>query len=307
LDDSEGLSLRNPHFVSVCLVSEFLFLPASAIAQVPSTDFPDIPLPPIIESLIGMPQAYTAGRKVHLDTLRREAEQVGLPPDIADAVVQVESAYVPGAVGGVGEVGLMQIRPTTAAMLGYRGTLAGLFEPETNIRYGVAYLGRAWQLAGGDLCRTLMKYRAGHGEERMTPLSVEYCRRVRTYLAAIGSPIAAGEDALSGAASASSSASRPAPSAIANTEAKLARPSPYYQTKSVTAGATTILPPQRPMKGLRVAAAVPSAEMRSLALAQEKEKRRKTRIRQMWAAHDARMQSIFAKVRPESLRIAAGI
>jgi hypothetical protein len=24
----------------------------------------------------------------------------------------------------------MQIRPTTAAMLGYRGTLAGLFEPE---------------------------------------------------------------------------------------------------------------------------------------------------------------------------------
>jgi len=253
-----------------------------------------------------MPQAYTAGRKAHLDAVRREAEQVGLPPDIADAVVQVESAYVTGAVGGVGEVGLMQIRPTTAAMLGYRGTLAGLFEPETNIRYGVAYLGRAWQLADGDLCRALMKYRAGHGEERMTPLSVEYCRRVRTHLAAIGSSIAAGEDALSGAASDSSNASRSASSAIASTEAKLVRPSLLPRTKSVTAGSATVLPPQRPMKGLKVAAALPAVEKRSLALAQ-KENRRRTRIRQMWAAHDARMQSISAKLRPEILRIATGI
>jgi hypothetical protein len=27
-----------------------------------------------------------------------------------------------------------------------------------------------------------MKYRAGHGEDQMTPLSVEYCRRVREHL-----------------------------------------------------------------------------------------------------------------------------
>ena len=283
-----------------------LVLPASALAQAPSADFPDIPLPPVIEGLIGMPQAYTPGRKAHLETIRREAEQVGLPPDIADAVVQVESAYDPGAVGGVGEVGLMQIRPTTAAMLGYRGTLAGLFEPETNVRYGIAYLGRAWQLADGDLCRTLMKYRAGHGEERMTPLSVEYCRRVRTHLAAIGSPIAAGGNALSVSTLGSLYASKPAPKATADTTGNLTPSSPSHRMKSAAAG-IKVLPPQRPMKGLRVAAAVPSAEMRSLALAQEKEKRWKTKIRQMWAAHDARMQSISAKLRPESLRIAAGI
>src|SRR4029453_10151459 len=35
-----------------------------------------------------------------------------------------------------------------------------------------------------------MKYRAGWGEERMSPLSVEYCRRARSHLAAIGSPLA---------------------------------------------------------------------------------------------------------------------
>jgi hypothetical protein len=282
-----------------------LFLPASALAQAPSADFPDIPLPPVIEGLFGMPQAHTPGRKAHLDTVRREAEQVGLPPDIADAVVQVESAYVPDAVGGVGEVGLMQIRPTTAAMLGYRGTLAGLFEPETNIRYGVAYLGRAWQLADGDLCRALMKYRAGHGEERMTPLSVAYCRRVRTHLAVIGSSIGAWGDALSVSTSAPSNASKTTPSTATNTAVKLPQRGPFHRIESVAAGAIQVLPPQRPMKELRVAAAVPSAEMRSLALAQEK--RRKMKIRQMWAAHDARMQSISAKLRPESLRISTGI
>jgi len=31
-----------------------------------------------------------------------------------------------------------------------------------------------------------MKYRAGHAEERMTPLSLEYCRRAREYLAQNG-------------------------------------------------------------------------------------------------------------------------
>jgi hypothetical protein len=287
-------------------VSGLLLLTASALAQTPSADLPDIPLPPVIEDLIGMPQAYTPKRKVHLDTVRREAEQVGLPPDLADAVVQVESSYVPGAVGGVGEVGLMQIRPATAAMLGYRGTLAGLYEPKTNIRYGVAYLGRAWQLADGDLCRALMKYRAGHGEERMTPLSVEYCRRVRVHLATIGSPIGAGGNALISSMSASLNAPKTAPSTAADTATNLSRLSPSHRMKSAAVG-IKVLPPQRPMKGLRVAAAVTSAEMRSLALAQEMESRRKTKIRQMWAAHNARMQSISAKLRPESLRISAGI
>jgi hypothetical protein len=45
------------------------------------------------------------------------------------------------------------------------GDLAELARPEVNIHYGVTYLSQAWRLTGGDLCRALMKYRAGHGEE----------------------------------------------------------------------------------------------------------------------------------------------
>ncbi|MGH6867277.1 MAG: transglycosylase SLT domain-containing protein, partial [Methylocella sp.] len=95
------------------------------------------------------------------------------------------------AIGGVGEIGLMQVRPGTAAMLGFKGDLAELARPDVNIHYGVTYLGQAWRLANGDLCRALMKYRAGHGEEIMTALSMTYCGRARAHLAAEGSPFAA--------------------------------------------------------------------------------------------------------------------
>ena len=104
--------------------------------------------------------------------VEQEVRKTGLPADVADAVVQVESNYDPSVIGGVGEIGLMQIRPGTAAMLGFRGSTEELAKPEINIHYGVAYLSKAWRLANGDLCRTLMKYRAGHGQEVMTPRSV---------------------------------------------------------------------------------------------------------------------------------------
>jgi len=124
--------------------------------------------------------------------VEQEVKKTGLPADIADAVVQVESNYNPRVIGGVGEIGLMQIRPQTAAMLGFRGSAEDLAKPEINIHYGVTYLSKAWRLANGDLCRTLMKYRAGHGENVMTPRSVNYCRRAKIHLAVLGSPLAEG-------------------------------------------------------------------------------------------------------------------
>src|SRR5215217_2037830 len=179
----------------MCIAATLTLPPATATAQaepdsVGTQEFPALPLPPAIEGLIGMPQTYTAARSTYLALITTEAEQRGLPPALADAVAQVESRYVANVLGGMGEVGLMQIRPQTAAMLGYKGEAAGLFEPETNVRLGVTYLARAWQLAKGDVCRALMKYRAGWGEERMTLRSVEYCRRARGHLASIGSPLA---------------------------------------------------------------------------------------------------------------------
>jgi soluble lytic murein transglycosylase-like protein len=308
---TKGQPLRNLNR-SNAIACAFVLCASSSVAETPDAEFPPSPLPPVIEGLIGMPQTNAQGRQVHLKTIRREAEQAGLPPDVADAVAQVESAYNPGAVGGVGEVGLMQMRPTTAAMLGYRGTLSGLFEPETNIRYGVMYLARAWQLADGDLCRALMKYRAGHGEERMTPLSIEYCRRARMHLATIGSPLGAGKIPSKVQASAPfSRMSRTVVKATIKAAAGVMVSTPAKREASASAEPTQVLPPQRPSKGLRLAMAGPPsvspAEARYLVFLQEKQKAQRARVRQMWAAHDARMRILSSKLRPESLRIASGI
>ncbi|MBL0406641.1 transglycosylase SLT domain-containing protein [Microvirga aerilata] len=125
-------------------------------------------------------------RSTYLPSITHEAAANGIPPALVDAVVRIESRYDPAAIGSVGEIGLMQVRPKTAELLGFQGTSAELAQPQTNLRYGVGYLAKAWRLASGDLCRTLMKYRAGHGSETMSALSVEYCRRARLHLASVG-------------------------------------------------------------------------------------------------------------------------
>ncbi|HVX78796.1 MAG TPA: transglycosylase SLT domain-containing protein [Bradyrhizobium sp.] len=122
------------------------------------------------------------GRAYYRALSAAEAKHNGLPPELADSVMAVESGYNPGAIGGAGEIGLMQILPSTARMMGFAGSLSDLAVPETNIHYGVAYLAQAWRLAGGDICTAVMKYRAGHGETRFSFLSVDYCLAVRAKL-----------------------------------------------------------------------------------------------------------------------------
>lgn len=150
----------------------FLAVHALGMASLP-------PVPPV--SAPAPPAADARAR--FLPLIAREIAGTGLPLAVADAVARIESGYDPTVVGSVGEVGLMQVRPTTAAMLGFRGTLAELAAPEMNVRYGVRYLAEAWRRADGDLCRALMKYRAGHGAEVMSPLSQLYCARAQAVLA----------------------------------------------------------------------------------------------------------------------------
>ena len=202
----------------------------AAATPAPATDAPapaprpaDVDAPPRAGPDAAAPTVEGAAPRAKFRALlQREAAKTGLPVDVADAVVAIESGYDPSVVGSVGEIGLMQVRPQTAAMLGFRGDDVELARPEVNIRYGVAYLAQAWRLAGGDLCRSLMKYRAGHGEEQMTPLSVEYCRRARAHLASAGSTQAA----LSGPL--------PAPSEAAPTRLRIARPGPRRGTEEAS-------------------------------------------------------------------------
>ncbi|HEY6631490.1 MAG TPA: transglycosylase SLT domain-containing protein [Rhizobiaceae bacterium] len=107
----------------------------------------------------------------------------GVSVDLAHAVITVESNYKPNSRGKAGEVGLMQIKPATARMMGYSGSVSGLFDPETNIKYGMKYLGKAKKLSDGSTCGTILKYNAGHGAKRMNPISRAYCNKVKRHLA----------------------------------------------------------------------------------------------------------------------------
>jgi soluble lytic murein transglycosylase-like protein len=115
--------------------------------------------------------------------ITRYASTYGVPLSLAHAVIRVESNYRSDARGSAGEIGLMQIKPATARMMGYSGSSKGLFDPDTNIRYGMKYLARAHELGGGDTCGTILRYNAGHAARRMNPVSAAYCSKVKRHLA----------------------------------------------------------------------------------------------------------------------------
>lgn len=125
-----------------------------------------------------------ASRGSYGDIIARYASAYGVPVSLAHAVIRVESNYRPGARGSAGEVGLMQIKPATARGMGYSGSVKGLYNPETNIKYGMKYLGMAHKLGGGSTCGTILKYNAGHGAKRMNPVSAAYCSKVKRHLGA---------------------------------------------------------------------------------------------------------------------------
>ncbi|MER9136221.1 transglycosylase SLT domain-containing protein [Mesorhizobium sp. M0830] len=118
----------------------------------------------------------------------RYAAIEGVPVSLATAVIKIESNYRPDIVGSAGEIGLMQIKPATARMMGYSGSAKGLFDPDTNIKYGMKYLAMARSLGGGTTCGTILKYNAGHAATRMNPVSAAYCGKVKVQMAALGSP-----------------------------------------------------------------------------------------------------------------------
>lgn len=127
----------------------------------------------------------TSNRKKYGSLVSRYAISNNVPLQLAHAIIVIESNYRPNAIGSAGEIGLMQIKPATARMMGFKGTAKQLFDPETNIKYGMKYLGKARKLGGRTTCGTILRYNAGHGAKRMNPVSAAYCVKVKRKMAAL--------------------------------------------------------------------------------------------------------------------------
>ena len=111
--------------------------------------------------------------------IAKHAKAHGVPYKLARAVVTVESGGRVNARGAVGEVGLMQLRPRTARGMGYKGKMKDLYNPDTNLAYGMKYLGEAYRRGGKSTCGAILKYNAGHYAKKWNPTSRKYCKRVK--------------------------------------------------------------------------------------------------------------------------------
>ncbi len=123
-----------------------------------------------------------SGRSRYSDLIAKHASTYGVPVKLAHAVVKIESNYRAGVRGGAGEIGLMQIKPATARLMGFRGSSRALYNPDTNLKYGMKYLAGAYKRSGGSVCGTVLRYNAGHGARRMNPISARYCRKAKRIL-----------------------------------------------------------------------------------------------------------------------------
>jgi soluble lytic murein transglycosylase len=100
-------------------------------------------------------------------TIVREAKRNNIDPMLVVAVIRCESSFNNYAVSHVGAMGLMQVMPDTGTYLAGKagfdlGRTTNLFDSETNVELGTAYLADLIQRFGS-IEKALVAYNAGPG------------------------------------------------------------------------------------------------------------------------------------------------
>lgn len=99
--------------------------------------------------------------------IRTYAQENGIPPAYAAAVILAESSYRPEVVSSADARGLMQLLPSTGKWIAGKYDDAfseeDLFDPQTNIKYGCWYLGFLMDRYDGDMRCSSSAYHAGQG------------------------------------------------------------------------------------------------------------------------------------------------
>jgi len=95
-----------------------------------------------------------------------ESSRYGLDPVFIMAVIAQESGFRPNAVGPVGEIGLMQLRPSTAEWIATRSGYhfwgaQTLYHPFVNIKLGIAYVANLRYSFSGRASQYVSAYNIG--------------------------------------------------------------------------------------------------------------------------------------------------
>lgn len=91
-----------------------------------------------------------------INYIRQVANRMGVPVDLALALVNQESGFNPNAISKAGAIGLFQLMPTTAAGLG-----VDPYNVQQNIEGGLRYLKQQLDRFGGNRQKALAAYNAG--------------------------------------------------------------------------------------------------------------------------------------------------
>ena len=91
------------------------------------------------------------------DWVNQYAPRYGLSPKLVNAVITQESGYSPSATSSAGAIGLMQLMPETASMLG----VTNPYDPLSNLLGGMSYLGGLVNHYHGNISLALAAYNAG--------------------------------------------------------------------------------------------------------------------------------------------------
>ena len=93
-------------------------------------------------------------------TINEASKKYSVPENLIKAVIKQESNYMPNAVSSKGAIGLMQIMPSTGALLGIEDK-ESLKDPYVNIMTGTKYLSQMLNRYDGRLDLSLSAYNAG--------------------------------------------------------------------------------------------------------------------------------------------------
>ena len=115
----------------------------------------------------------TARKSQVMAAVRTHARNAGISQSVALAVVRQESSFNPKARGSVGEIGLMQVKCATARSVGYKGSCKGLYNVNTNLKYGMRYLKKALKRG------SVGYYNAGIYAKRLPRQAKKYASSVR--------------------------------------------------------------------------------------------------------------------------------
>ncbi len=141
------------------------FLPLNGTPGTPGTPPGGLPPPPHwitpapVVPASAVNGASSGGVAVWEGLIQKYAGQSGVPPELVRAVMDQESSGDPKAVSSAGARGLMQLMPDTARGLNVRDS----FDPEQNVRAGVALLKENLDRFHGDVSLALAAYDAGAG------------------------------------------------------------------------------------------------------------------------------------------------